>query len=59
MNDHDLEIVNAMKKYGGSFSKTIAQAALYADNINYCRLKAAFPELWDEYEQFTTKSSIS
>ena len=41
-----------MKRYGGSFASSIAQAALAADSINYARLKAAFPDLWDSYERF-------
>jgi hypothetical protein len=52
MTDHDIKILKAMKRYGGSFASNIAQAALAADSINYARLKAAFPDLWDSYERF-------
>lgn len=54
-DSQDIEIVQAMEKYGGSFVKSIAAAALNADEPNYNRLKAAFPELWEKYSQFTTK----
>ena len=49
---HDHRIVEAMSKYGGSFAKAIAKAALLADEHNYNKLKAAFPELWERYESF-------
>ena len=49
---HDHRIVEAMSKYGGSFAKAIAKAALLADEHNYNKLKQAFPELWERYESF-------
>jgi hypothetical protein len=48
----DHRIVEAMSKYGGSFAKAIAKAALLADEHNYNKLKQAFPELWERYESF-------
>jgi hypothetical protein len=45
----DYEIVAAMGIYGGSFAKALAAAANCADPDNLARLKAAFPELWDDY----------
>ncbi len=36
---HDHRIVEAMSKYGGSFAKAIAKAALLADEHNYNKLK--------------------
>ncbi len=50
MRDH--RILEAMSKYGGSFAKAIAKAALLADEHNYNKLKQAFPELWERYESF-------
>lgn len=41
-----------MLNYGGSFAKSIANAAYLADSENYAKLKAAFPELWERYAQF-------
>ena len=49
---HDHRIVEAMSKYGGSFAKAIAKAALLADEHNYNKLKQSFPELWERYESF-------
>ncbi len=45
-----------MSVYGGSFVKALAVAARMADNENYSKLKAAFPELWDSYAAFVRKS---
>jgi hypothetical protein len=50
--ENEIEILKAMETYGGSFAKGIARAAFAADNINYAKLKAAFPELWERYAQF-------
>ena len=45
----DFEIVNAMSRYGGSFAKALADAAQKADSENFARIKATWPELWEEY----------
>lgn len=47
MNDY--EIVNAMERFGGSFAVAMAAACRRADEDNLERIKAAFPELWEEY----------
>lgn len=52
MTTQDLRIIEAMSQYGGSFAKAIANAAKFADNDNYNKLKQAFPELWERYESF-------
>lgn len=52
MTTQDLRIIDAMSQYGGSFAKAIANAAKFADNDNYNKLKQAFPELWERYESF-------
>ena len=52
MTTQDLRIIDAMSKYGGSFAKAIANAAKFADEHNYNKLKQAFPELWERYESF-------
>ncbi len=56
MKDNDYLILEAMSVYGGSFVKALAVAARMADNENYSKLKAAFPELWDSYAAFVRKS---
>jgi hypothetical protein len=48
----DLEVLSAMVKHGGSFAQALAGAWLRADPINSAKLKAAFPDLWGQYEEF-------
>lgn len=51
MNERDQWTCDAMEKYGGSFVKKLASAARAADAGNLAKLKATFPEYWDDYEQ--------
>ena len=51
----DIEILDAMNKYGGSFARSISLAAWAADSENYAKLKATFPELWAQYAVFVKK----
>ena len=55
MKQDDIEILEAMNKYGGSFARSISLAAWAADSENYAKLKAAFPELWERYATFSQK----
>ena len=52
MTKEDKQTIKAMIKYGGSFVRHLAAAALCADADNLGRIKAAFPELWARYEEF-------
>lgn len=49
MTEHDLKVLGAMRAYGGSFTKALAQAAGLADPVSFARIKAAFPEAWRYY----------
>lgn len=51
MTDEDMQTIEAMERYGGSFVVALAQAARRADRINLGKLKAAFPEYWQQYTQ--------
>lgn len=42
-------IVKTMRHYGGSFVKALAAAFDCADSENFGRLKAAFPDIWENY----------
>ena len=55
-DDHD--IISAMICHGDDFTSKIAQAALVADDNNLAKIKAAFPELWNRYEEFITTSDF-
>jgi hypothetical protein len=41
----------AMRVYGGSFVRALADAAECADPCNLAKLKAAFPEVWEQYRR--------
>jgi len=47
----DYQIADAMKAIGGSFVRTLGQLWFMADLINREKLKAAFPEYWEEYRE--------
>jgi len=51
----DFEIVDAMAQFGGSFAQAIAVAARRADPMNLSALKAAFPELWNQYAELARR----
>lgn len=50
-HDADLNTIAAMQQWGGHFVKQLAELALRADYHNLQRLKAAWPEHWQRYEQ--------
>lgn len=43
--------IEAMRKYGGSFVKALAEAASRADRSNLHKIKTTFSEYWSEYEE--------
>lgn len=54
MTPPDHEIIDAMRTYGGSFVRALAEAAACADCGNLQRLKEAFPDYWEKYEDIAT-----
>lgn len=50
-HDADLNTIAAMTQWGGHFVKQLAELALRADYHNLQRIKAAWPEHWQRYEQ--------
>ena len=55
----DINTINALIKYGGSFAKNIGYAAMAADSENYNKLYTAFKDLFDEYRiRFVTGKNI-
>ena len=42
-------VAHNMELYGGSFAQNLGRALLHADGINTAKIKATWPELWDEY----------
>jgi hypothetical protein len=53
---NDYEIVQAMQTYGGSFVQALATAFQCADHQHQARLKAAFPELWQQYDDLARRA---
>lgn len=51
MKAEDLKVIEAMKKYGGSFASHLAQAASCADAENLEKIKATWPEYWQRYTE--------
>jgi len=55
----DFAVVQAMTRYGGSFARALGEAARSADPDNLARIKAAFPELWNEYRHRAAFDALS
>jgi len=51
MNEQDLNTVENMEKYGGSFVKAIAVLARHADPINLQKIKNTWSKYWKNYEE--------
>lgn len=41
-----------MQRFGGSFVSHLGRALAHADAVNVTRVRAAFPDYWDEYLNF-------
>lgn len=50
-HNEKLEVINAMKNYGGGFVKGLAAAWLHADDDNCAKIEAAWPEYIEKYRQ--------
>jgi hypothetical protein len=51
----DVEIVHAMERFGGSFVNTLALLCYLADEENYRRIKATWPEYWAKYAEMAER----
>ena len=45
----DKKTIETMMEYGGSFVRKLGAAALVADQQNLNRIKATWPEYWEQY----------
>lgn len=50
-NTTDYDTIQAMKKYGGGFVKSLAVCAEHADPTNLQKIKSTFVEYWAEYQK--------
>lgn len=48
----DYRILESMELRGGGFASALARAAYRADDVNFAKLKRAFPELWEQHAEF-------
>lgn len=59
MNDLEKEmaesyrVAEAMRTYGGSFVKALGEMLQHADAQNRAKVKATWPEYWDQYEKMS------
>lgn len=44
-----VEVLNAMKRFGGSFVKCLGEAGLRADKENLLKIENTWPEYWSDY----------
>jgi hypothetical protein len=52
--EHD--VAEAMVRYGGGFASALGKALFHADAENHDRIKAAFPELWEQYRDIARRT---
>ena len=58
MTELDYKVINAMSKYGGSFVQSLAICAMRADANNLAKIKATWPDYWQEYTNFAKREEI-
>lgn len=51
MTEQDFETIETMKRFGGSFVKNLAECFRTADEINFRKLRATFPDYWNQYAE--------
>jgi hypothetical protein len=44
------EVAEMMMRYGGSFVQCLGKALERADPVNAAKIKATWPEYWEQYE---------
>lgn len=57
MVDHDevINVAGAMTKEGGHFVNALGHALFQADHINQEKIKATWPEYWQQYKDIGEK----
>ena len=53
----DFDVARTMIEYGGSFVRKLGAAALVADQQNLNRIKATWPEYWEQYTRMAKQLS--
>jgi hypothetical protein len=52
----EFDVVEAMRRYGGSFVQALAVCWQRADIVNRHRLEDAFPDIWAEYQRLAERA---
>ena len=58
MTEQDHKVIKAMLRYGGSFVQSLANCAMRADANNLAKIKATWPDYWQEYTNFAKREEI-
>lgn len=53
--DADWQVIEAMRKFGGSFVCALGECFLRADATNYAKLRKTFAEEWKEYRKLASE----
>lgn len=51
----EMDVVAAMRKYGGSFVKALAEAYVAADGVNREKVRDAWPDYWLTYSNYARR----
>lgn len=54
-SDEDWKVIEAMRKFGGSFITALGDCFLRADAVNYAKLRKTFAEEWKEYRKLAVE----
>ena len=54
MTQEDYAVIEAMLRFGGSFTQQLARLYQAADAVNRARLRDAFPDYWVSYRRMVT-----
>ena len=50
-------VIETMMRYGGSFAKSLAYAARFADPENLEKIKKTWPEYWQKYSEMAQEEN--
>jgi hypothetical protein len=53
----DIDVINTMIEYGGSFVRKLGAAALVADTDNLAKIKQTWPDYWAQYSRMSKQLS--
>ena len=53
----DIDVINTMIEYGGSFVRKLGAAALVADPDNLAKIKQTWPDYWAQYSRMAKQLS--